>query len=245
MRSSLEQHQGIDMVNQPGAERAQNVQAMFGRIARRYDLMNRLMTVGQDVRWRREVIAKTQLPDDGRLLDIGAGTGDLAREALQQNPASWPVAADFTLEMMRVGKAHHNSTKLDWSAVDALCMPFPDDAFDAVVSGFLLRNVIDIKRSVQEQHRVLKGGGFTGALDTTQPPRNLLRPLIDFHLHFIIPNLGRIITGEAEAYTYLPETTENFLQAEKLAEIMEQAGFQQVGFRRLMYGTVAIHWGTK
>lgn len=245
MRSSWEQHQQTDMVDQPRAGRDQNVQAMFGRIARRYDLMNRLMTAGQDVRWRREVIARTQLPDNGRLLDIGAGTGDLAREALQQKPGSWPVAADFTLEMMQVGKAHHNSTNMDWSAADALCMPFPDEAFDAVVSGFLLRNVIDIKRCFQEQRRVLKGGGFAVALDTTQPPRNFLRPLIDFHLHIVIPNLGRFITGEAEAYTYLPETTENFLQAEKIAEFMAQAGFQQVGFRRLMFGTVAIHWGMK
>lgn len=233
------------MADQPGSGGAQNVQTMFGRIAHRYDLMNRLMTAGQDVRWRREVIARAQLPENGRLLDIGAGTGDLAREALKQRPASWPVAADFTLEMMQVGKAYHDSKKLDWSAADALCLPFPDAAFEAVVSGFLLRNVVDIQKCLQEQLRVLKAGGFAVALDTTAPPKNFLRPLIDFHLHFIIPNLGRVVTGEAEAYTYLPETTENFLQAEKLAEIMEQAGFHEVGFRRLMFGMVAIHWGMK
>jgi demethylmenaquinone methyltransferase/2-methoxy-6-polyprenyl-1,4-benzoquinol methylase len=245
MPSSLDQHQQIDMAHQPGAGRSQQVQAMFSRIARRYDLMNRLMTAGQDVRWRREVIQRTHLPANGRVLDIGAGTGDLAREVLLQKPGSWPVAADFTLEMMRVGKAHHDSTALDWSAADALCLPFPDEAFDAVVSGFLLRNVINIKDCLREQHRVLKAGGFAVALDTTQPPKNFLRPLIDFHLHVIIPNLGRLITGEAEAYTYLPETTEKFLQAEKLAEIMEQVGFTQVGFQRLMFSTVAIHWGLK
>jgi demethylmenaquinone methyltransferase/2-methoxy-6-polyprenyl-1,4-benzoquinol methylase len=233
------------MADQTGAGQAQNVQAMFSRIALRYDLMNRLMTAGQDIRWRREVIRRTQLPQNGRLLDVGAGTGDLAREALQQNPGSWSIAADFTLEMMLVGKAQHTATKVNWSAADALCLPFPDEAFEAVVSGFLLRNVIDIDQCLQEQHRVLKPGGFAVALDTTQPPRNFLRPLIDFHLHVIIPNLGRIITGEADAYTYLPETTKNFLQAEKLAALMEQAGFQKVGFRRLMFGTVAIHWGMK
>ena len=233
------------MADQSGAGQAQYVQAMFSRIARRYDLMNRLMTAGQDIRWRREVIQRTQLPPNGRLLDVGAGTGDLAREALQQNPGSWPVAADFTLEMMLVGKAHHTPTKLDWSAADALCLPFPNDSFDAVVSGFLLRNVIDINQCLQEQYRVLNSGGFAVALDTTRPARNTLRPLIDFYLHVFIPNLGRIITGEADAYTYLPETTENFLQAEKLAALMEEAGFQQVGFRRLMFGTVAIHWGMK
>jgi demethylmenaquinone methyltransferase/2-methoxy-6-polyprenyl-1,4-benzoquinol methylase len=233
------------MAEEISPTQAQNVQIMFSRIARRYVLMNRLMTAGQDARWRREVIQRAQLPANGCLLDIGTGTGDLAREALQQNPGSWPVAVDFTLEMMRVGKEQYKPGDLDWSAADALSLPFPDGFFDAVVSGFLLRNVIDISQCLREQHRVLRGGGFAVALDTTQPPTNFVRPLIDFHLHVIIPNLGRIVTGEAEAYTYLPETTEKFLQAEKLAEIMEQAGFHQVGFHRLMFGTVAIHWGMK
>ena len=233
------------MADQSGAGQAQYVQAMFSRIARRYDLMNRLMTAGQDIRWRREVIRRTQLPPQGRLLDVGAGTGDLAREALQQQPGSWPVAADFTLEMMLVGKANHAPSQLNWSAADALCLPFPDSAFDAIVSGFLLRNVIDIKQCLLEQHRVLKEGGYVVALDTTRPARNSLRPLIDFYLLVFIPLLGRIVTGEADAYTYLPETTKNFLQAEKLAALMEEAGFQQVNFRRLMFSTVAIHWGMK
>jgi demethylmenaquinone methyltransferase/2-methoxy-6-polyprenyl-1,4-benzoquinol methylase len=147
--------------------------------------------------------------------------------------------------MMLVGKANHTATRLDWSAADALCLPFPNEAFEAVVSGFLFRNVIDLNQCLREQRRVLKPGGFAVALDTTRPARNFLRPLIDFYLHVIIPNLGRIITGEADAYTYLPETTENFLQAEQLAALMEEAGFQQVGFRRLMLGTIAIHWGMK
>lgn len=242
MRSYWGARPQIDMAGKDGAG---NVQAMFSRIAHRYDLMNRLMTAGQDVRWRREVIRRTQLPRSGRMLDIGAGTGDLAREALKQEPDSWPVAADFTLEMMLAGKSRQAQSQLDWSAADALCLPFPDEAFEAVVSGFLLRNVTNIDQCLREQLRVLKAGGYAVALDTTQPARNFLRPLVDFYLHVIIPNLGRIITGDAEAYNYLPETTENFLQAEKLAALMEQAGFKEVGFRRLMFGTIAIHWGMK
>ncbi len=227
-----------------GGERARYVQGMFAHIARRYDLMNRLMTAGQDVRWRREVIRRAELPASGRLLDLGAGTGDLAREALRQVPKSLPVAADFTLEMMRVGKTRPNMG-LEWAAADALCLPFPDGSFDAVVSGFLLRNVSDILQSLNEQRRVLKPGGRIIALDTTQPPKNPLAPLIKLHLHTVIPTLGRLIVGSAEAYRYLPETTENFLSAEGLAERMQTAGFQGVGFRRLMFGTVAIHWGFK
>jgi len=233
------------MVNLTGADQARYVQAMFSRIARRYDLMNRLMTVGQDTRWRREVIHRAHLPPGGRLLDLGAGTGDLAREAEHRAPASWVVAADFTLEMMRVGRAQYSFTQLNWLAADALCLPVPNETFDAVVSGFLLRNVIDVGQCLGEQYRVLKPRGYLVALDTTRPPKNFLRPLIDFYLQIIIPNLGRIITGEADAYTYLPETTRSFFEAEQLADIMKEAGYSQVGFRRLMFGTIAIHWGRK
>jgi demethylmenaquinone methyltransferase/2-methoxy-6-polyprenyl-1,4-benzoquinol methylase len=224
---------------------ADRVQGMFRSIAGRYDLMNRLMTAGQDTRWRREVIRRTDLPSDGKLLDVGAGTGDLAREALHQHPACWPIAADFTIEMMQVGKESHTSTILDWSAADALALPFPNGIFDAVVSGFLLRNVTNIDQALGEQFRVLKPGGSLVALDTTRPEKNLLWPLINLYLHFVIPNLGRLITGQGEAYTYLPDSTEAFLEAEQLLTRMESVGFKEAGFRRFMFGTVAIHWAKK
>lgn len=221
------------------------IQEMFKSIARRYDLMNRLMTAGQDIRWRREVVRRSNLSDEGHLLDIGAGTGDLAQEALNQKPFCWPVAADFTIEMMRVGKERQNSKILDWSAADASRLPFASGIFDVVVSGFLLRNVINIDRVLQEQYRVLKPGGSLVALDTTRPGRNLLWPLINLYLNVIIPNLGQLITGQREAYTYLPESTERFLSAEQLRSRMRLAGFKEVEFRRYMLGTVAIHWAKK
>ena len=233
------------MAQLTGTERARYVQGMFSRIARRYDLMNRLMTAGQDVRWRREVVRRAGISESGRLLDLGAGTGDLAWETRRQHPGSQPVAADFTLEMMRVGKSRPNFPSLDWSAADALHLPFLTETFEAVISGFLLRNVVDVPQALSEQYRVLKPGGRVVVLDTTQPTRNLLSPLINFHLHVIIPLLGRIIAGASEAYTYLPESTEAFLQAEQLAAFFSQAGFKEVGFQRLMFGTVAIHWGRK
>jgi demethylmenaquinone methyltransferase/2-methoxy-6-polyprenyl-1,4-benzoquinol methylase len=218
---------------------------MFSRIAHRYDLMNRLMTAGQDIHWRQEVIHRTKLPTHGRLLDLGAGTGDLAREAVRQKPTSWVVATDFTLDMMRVGRANYTTSEVNWLVGDALCIPVPNDSFEAVVSGFLLRNVIDINQCLSEQYRVLKPGGYMVALDTTRPPQNILRPMINLYLHTIIPNLGRIITGDSDAYMYLPETTELFLEAEALAVKIKEAGFHQVEFHRLMLGTIAIHWGRK
>jgi demethylmenaquinone methyltransferase/2-methoxy-6-polyprenyl-1,4-benzoquinol methylase len=218
---------------------------MFGRIARRYDLMNRLMTAGQDVIWRREVIRRAKIPPGGRLLDLGAGTGDLVREAVVQNPACHPVAADFTMEMMQVGRSHPDALQVDWAGADALSLPFPAGKFDASVSGFLLRNVSDVRQVLREQYRILKPGGRMVALDTTRPPQNVLSPFIHFHLHFVIPALGQWITGDGSAYTYLPESTESFLGAEQLAARMIAAGFREVGFRRLMFGTIAIHWGSR
>jgi len=232
------------MTHLTGDERAHYVQDMFARIASRYDLMNRLMTAGQDVRWRREVIRRAALPGQGRLLDLGAGTGDLGREALRQAPDCLPVASDFTLEMMLVGK-RRPAERLEWAAADALSLPFPSGCFDAVVSGFLLRNVSDIHRSLREQYRVLKPGGRILVLDTTRPLPNVFTPLINLHLHKVIPALGRLIAGDAEAYRYLPDSTESFLSGESLAERMRAAGFREVGFHRRMLGTVAIHWGMK
>lgn len=225
-----------------GKERADRVQKMFSKIAGRYDLMNRLMTAGQDVRWRKEVIARAQLDAGDSLLDLGAGTGDLAREALKQHPAISALAADFTLEMMLAGKKHG---ALDWSAADALNLPFPDERFDAVVSGFLMRNVTDVMRALNEQKRVLKPGGRIVVLDTTRPRKNLLTPFINIHLNYIIPTLGQLLTGERDAYTYLPDSTQHFLRAEELAAKMQEAGFKDVDFSVKMFGTVAIHWGVK
>lgn len=226
------------------ASRAAAVQAMFQGIAPRYELMNHLMTGGQDVRLRREVIRHAHIPQGGRLLDLGAGTGDLTREALRQVPNCRPIAADFTLGMMQAGQRQTRDI-LSWSAADALNLPFPAACFDTLVSGFLLRNVVDLPRTLAEQYRVLKPGGRMVALDTTRPRPSLLSPFIRFHMHHVIPFMGSLLTGSRGAYTYLPETSEHFLLAEDLLAGIQAAGFRQAGFQRLMFGTVAIHWGQK
>jgi demethylmenaquinone methyltransferase/2-methoxy-6-polyprenyl-1,4-benzoquinol methylase len=238
------------MAQLTGNERARYVKNVFSRIARRYDLMNRLMTGGQDIRWRQEVIRRAGLAPGAQILDLGAGTGDLAREALRQQPSARVVAADFTLEMMRVGQEHSSSPgeakgTVNWSAADALRLPFADGTFDVVVSGFLMRNVTDVPRALSEQLRVLKNGKWVVILDTTRPQPNLLSPFIWAYLHLVIPTLGGLVSGLRDDYTYLPESTENFLSAEQLCARMMAAGFKQVGFRRRMFGTIAIHWGRK
>ena len=230
------------MTNLTGTERSKYVQSMFTKIAHRYDLMNRLMTGGQDIRWRKQVIKLARLTPNASLLDLGTGTGDLAREALLQEPQAKVTAADFTVEMMRVGKKSGN---LQFSAADALNLPFKDTTFDAVVSGFLMRNVTDIQQALKEQYRALKPGGRIVILDTTRPKKNILSPFIWLHMHFIIPTVGGLLSGERDAYNYLPDTTENFLTAEQLASRMIAVGFKKVDFKRLMFGTIGMHWGEK
>ena len=230
------------MTNLAGQVRAQYVQSMFTRIAHRYDLMNRLMTGGQDIRWRKIVIQLARLESNASLLDLGTGTGDLAREALKRNPQVHVTAADFTLEMMRVGRKPGDPP---FSSADALNLPFTDSTFDAVISGFLLRNVINVDLALKEQYRVLKPGGRIVILDTTRPKKNILSPFIRIHMHIIIPLLGKLISGTGDAYEYLPDSTEGFLTAEELAAHMAAAGFKNVNFKRLMFGTIAIHHGEK
>jgi demethylmenaquinone methyltransferase/2-methoxy-6-polyprenyl-1,4-benzoquinol methylase len=230
------------MTQLTGQERATYVQNMFTQIAKRYDLMNRLMTGFQDVRWRKQVVRLTRLTNNASLLDLGTGTGDLAREALSQFPQAKVTAADFTFEMMRVGQ---KTGPLNFSNADALHLPFNDLSFDAVISGFLMRNLIDLQKGIEEQFRVLKNGGRIVILDTTRPKKNILSPFIWMHMHFIIPVLGGLLTGASEAYRYLPDTTEGFVTAEEMASRMTIAGFKIVGFKRLMFGTIAIHWGEK
>ncbi|TLN15022.1 methyltransferase domain-containing protein, partial [bacterium] len=133
---------GCHSVNPAQSERVaahtRTVRGIFGRIAPRYDLMNRLMTFGQDKGWRREVIRRAALLPGSRLLDLGAGTGDLAFEALRQQPDARVTAADFTLEMMQVGQKRPHAVALTWAAADALHLPFAAGRFDALVSGYLL-----------------------------------------------------------------------------------------------------------
>jgi demethylmenaquinone methyltransferase/2-methoxy-6-polyprenyl-1,4-benzoquinol methylase len=230
------------MSNLPSRDHAADVKGLFTRIAERYDLMNRLITGWQDVRWRNEVVQLAGLEPGSRLLDIGTGTGDLARSALRQCPDVRAAAVDFTPAMMQVGQKKGN---LPFLAADAIALPFPDGIFDAVISGFLMRNVGDRDKVLQEQFRVLKKGGQIVVLDTTRPVRNLFSPLVWFHMHVIIPVLGRLITGAEDAYRYLPESTEQFLTAERLAEKIEAAGFSVIRFRRYMFGTIAIHQAIK
>jgi demethylmenaquinone methyltransferase/2-methoxy-6-polyprenyl-1,4-benzoquinol methylase len=230
-----------------GEEKSRYVQDMFGRIAQRYNLMNRVMTMGQDQRWRRFVVKKAQVPVNGQVLDLATGTGDIAFEVVKAVPSARVVGGDFAIPMMLVGQQQAMGDSIHWAAADALRLPFASERFDAVVSGYLVRNVPDIRRTLEEKHRVLKPGGRVVILDSSPPPRNLLRPFITLYLKYGIPLLGRLISGKqgADAYKYLPESTQAFKTPEELAALMRDAGFSEVAYKTFMFATMAVHWGIK
>lgn len=233
------------MTQLQGKERANYIQDMFGRIAGRYDLMNRLMTFGQDMHWRRFVIDKANIPPSGHVLDLATGTGDIAFVAVERDPSVTVTGADFAYPMMAVGKQRPQGSRVGWCQGDALHLPFDDNSFDAVVSGYLLRNLVDLDQGLAEQARIVKPGGMVVALDTTPPPQNLLRPFILFHLRYVIPLLGRLVANVPDAYEYLPDSTEAFKTPEDLAERMQAAGLTDIGWQTFMLGTMAVHWGQK
>lgn len=215
---------------------------MFSRIAKRYDLMNTLMTGGMDQVLRREVVRLATLAPQDKVLDLGAGTGVLTRELVREHPAEQITAADFTLDMMLMGK-HWGDAGI--TCADAMYLPFADAQYDVVVSGFLVRNVANLAQALAEQFRVLKPGGRLVILDATRPRKNLVAPLANLYLKYAIPILGSLVTGQTAAYKYLPESTINFLTAEALAENLTKAGFEQVGIEIRMLGTMAIHTAFK
>jgi demethylmenaquinone methyltransferase/2-methoxy-6-polyprenyl-1,4-benzoquinol methylase len=226
-------------------DRAVKLSHMFSRIAHRYDRANRWMTWGKDVSWRGEVVNLANLPKGGRLLDIGSGTGDLALDALRRDTLLLAVGVDFTVEMMRIGRDRPGGEVVSWVNADAKDLPFPPEYFDAVVSGYLLRNVVNLEDSLSEQYRVLKKNGHIVCLDTTPPPNDTWHLPVRLYLRFIIPVIGRLFAGESQAYSYLTQSTEHFLPADKLARCFEKVGFTEVKYRCFMGGSMAIHWGIK
>ena len=222
----------------------EQIRNMFGGIAHRYDLMNTLMSFGMDRLWRKRVVRLAGMPQRGMLLDIGAGTGKISLEASRAYGDALVVAVDLTAGMMKVGMKSCPS-RVKWSCADALELPFRDSIFDAVTSGFLVRNVPDVRRAFDEQFRVVRPGGSVICLDAGPPPDTMLKPFIKVHLNWVIPRLGALITGNSAAYRYLPASTQAFKAAEEIASLMKEAGFTEVAFERHMFGAINIVHGKR
>jgi demethylmenaquinone methyltransferase/2-methoxy-6-polyprenyl-1,4-benzoquinol methylase len=219
-----------------------SIREMFGRIAPGYDLMNAVMTFGMDRAWKMKV-ASLALSPGGMILDVGAGTGDIAMGVKRLSPGSTVIALDFTAEMMNKGRGRSMGADIVWCGGDALHLPFRNRSFDAVTSGYLIRNVPDPLEAFREQRRVLKPGGRVVCLDTSPPKQGPMAPFIRWYLRGCIPLMGSLIDGRA--YRYLASSTQAFMEPERLASVMAKAGFERIWFRPLMFGTQTIHVGVK
>ncbi len=230
------------------------VQELFERVSGRYDLLNRLITAGQDRAWRRFLINRAQINEAGqpgqvrsqiKILDAGAGTGDISLEAKRRYPSSLVVAADFTFGMMAAGRKRKHGEDICWCSADAQYLPFEDNFFDVVFSGYLMRNVSDINQAFFEQLRVVKPGGMVLCLDTAPPPKSLVAPMIDIYLKYALPFYGKLFSGDGDDYAYLAKSTRAFKTPEQLKEVMLRAGFMRVDYKSFMFGTQSVIWGTK
>jgi demethylmenaquinone methyltransferase/2-methoxy-6-polyprenyl-1,4-benzoquinol methylase len=210
---------------------------MFDRIAPVYDAMNRVMTMGLDLRWRRLGARAVVGPGD-TVLDGACGTGDFAVADLRAGAAR-VVGLDFSPRMLE--RARRKAPQVEWVEGDLLALPFDGGAFDAATVGFGVRNVADLELALRELRRVLRPGGRLAILEITRP-RGPLRPFYSLWFDRVVPLLGKALPGGA-AYTYLPASVKRFPTAEELAELLGAAGFAHVRFRLLAGSIVALHTG--
>jgi demethylmenaquinone methyltransferase/2-methoxy-6-polyprenyl-1,4-benzoquinol methylase len=229
-------------VTDPEKEPAR-IRAMFDAVAPRYDLLNRLLSAGIDVRWRRRAIRALDLRPGNLLLDLCTGTGDLGYEALRQVPGVRVVGTDLARNMLVRGRKKGEGRKNGPRFVqgDVLELPLPDASADGVSVGFGIRNVASLERAILETARVLRPGGRFVVLEFTLPPQPLLRALYRAYFHRVLPRVGGWISGRPDAYTYLPDSVERFPRPEALARRMREAGFADVTWTLLSGGIAALH----
>ena len=221
-----------------GERKYREVQAMFDRIAPRYDHVNRVISLGQDRRWRRRTVTALQLAPGACVLDVACGTGDLCNDLAAAGHR--PVGVDFSAGMLAA--AH---TRAPLVRGDALHLPVPDGAVDGIVTGFALRNFVDLEGFLRECARALRPGGRLSALDAAEPEHALLRAGHDLWFRRIVPFVGGRLGHDADAYHYLPRSTAYLPAPRDLVALLERVGFAAVGRVTFTAGAVQLLTGTR
>ena len=218
---------------------------LFSHIARRYDAMNRLMSLGRDRHWRRITAAALKIPTEGRVLDVGVGTGDMALALTRRWLSATVVGVDPTRAMIDYGRQKPHMGAVALAQADGLHLPFPDRYFDAAVSAFVMRNVVDVEQAFAEQRRVVRDEGRVACLEMSWPGTPFFEQLFRFYFSNLMPRVTGLLTGEPSAYRYLPQSVENFERPEELTALMEGVGLRDIQCRRMALGTVTLHVGVR
>ena len=237
--------------NVPLDDKQRLVDGVFHSVARRYDLMNDLMSGGLHRAWKDALVSKLRPPKSERawrLLDVAGGTGDISFRALKAaGPGAHATVADINGDMLAVGRERaderHFGGQIEFIEANAEALPFPDKQFDAVTIAFGIRNVPRIAQALAEMRRVLKRGGRFLCLEFSQVDVPALEEIYEAYSFRIIPEIGRAVTGDAESYRYLVESIRRFPDREMFAAMMREAGFSRAEATPLSGGIVAIHSG--
>jgi ubiquinone/menaquinone biosynthesis methyltransferase len=223
------------------AEKGADVKMMFNRVARRYDAANRIMSAGIDVVWRKKAIARLLdgLGETPRLLDLGAGTLDGALEMARRAPGAWIAAADFAREMLAAGRRKlPSAAAVATHAADGLRLPYRDAAFDGAFSAFCVRNFADLGKGLGELRRVVRPGGRAVILEFLRPERPRLFFDRIYNAH-VLPLVGWAVTGDRDAYRYLPDSIAHFRSADEMSALLRGVGFASVDAHPLFPAGVA------
>jgi demethylmenaquinone methyltransferase / 2-methoxy-6-polyprenyl-1,4-benzoquinol methylase len=227
-------------------DKGKDVQAMFDSIASRYDLLNRVLSMGVDKGWR-VAAAKAVLENAPKsVLDVATGTGDFAIAIQKLAPSAKVIGSDFAVKMLEIArvKAKAQQLEIPFEQGDALELPYADSSFEAVSCSFGFRNFADFKRGLEEFHRVLQPNGRCVILEFPPPPKNLLGQVYTLYFKHILPLIGGLVSGRPEAYKYLPESVIAFPEPQILAALMQEVGFE-ARYTILTAGLAAIHVGIK
>ncbi len=232
----------------PVDEKQKLVGRVFSSVAKNYDLMNDLMSVGLHRVWKQYFVATSGVKRGDRVLDLAGGTGDIARLLHPRvGEEGRIVLGDINAEMLGVGRDRLTDAGLvrglDYVRLNAQALPFPDRHFDLVTIAFGLRNVTDKDAALREMFRVLKIGGRALVLEFSQVKAEWFRPLYDFHGFQVLPRLGRLFANDADSYRYLAESIRRHPPQAELEAMLRDAGFDRVSHRNLSGGIVAIHSG--
>jgi demethylmenaquinone methyltransferase/2-methoxy-6-polyprenyl-1,4-benzoquinol methylase len=225
------------------------VAAMFGRIAGRYDLLNRLLSLGMDGGWRRLAAKQAELRPGDRALDVASGTGDLAFALAKGVGVSGSVVGvDITREMLVIGhkkSLERRETRVDHHEGDALALPYRDNSFQAATMAFGGRNVPDLTGAFAEMTRVIAPSGRVVFLELNRPSLWGFRHVFDFYFHTFSPLVGGFVSGDRAAYEYLPRSVDRFESVEDVSRCMRNAGLVDVQVKKLMFGVANVHTGCK